>query len=345
MPSAKTQPQQQELFQIEGNILPRTQIRDISKNADYMRKVDISLIRIRPDLFNARVKPTEMPEQLWNDVLMVPDLAEKILANGGPADPILGDFRTDGLFYITNGERRFRAIWHLLNNGELYYDQDGERPISEVYVLLNPPGTTDLERKKKMYTTNENLPFTPMQRCHYFASLKKEPFNLTLDQIADEFKMSRQSIGNYILATTLPAETQEKIDSGEIKITNALGDYRKDKQKTKLPVITDDPILTAAQERKEKEEAIAQGKLRGDEDEFITQDNSKTFAGSKILPEDKGSGAIVLGADSIYVQEQTKATWKQFLNRIRVLNTSSSIDFNEDKLIERLTNEYTISVK
>ena len=355
---SKTKTQQQTLpFAIEGNLANRGAIREISKNADYMRKVDISLVRIRPDNFNARIKPIGMSEETWNLVLLIPDLADKIWANNGPADSILGDFHTDGYFYQTNGERRIRAIRHLIKTGREIYP-DGN-PVSDVLVILNPPGTTDLERKKKMYATNDNLPFTPMQKAHYFASFKAEPYNFTHEQIAEEFKVSRQTIDNYVLATTLPADVQDKIDSGEVKISNALEELRAGKKKNNHDL----ELLSPGQEYHKSEDEKEKEKLRGDEEEFDQQDNSITSAGSKGGPKEGGSGAIVVGKDSIYMNEQKKALWKQTLNRIDVLKDQISINLPEkdaqgkilsadeqgkwahNELIDRLMNEFDLTVK
>ena len=296
------------IFKIEGNVAPRIQVREISKNAEYMKKIDLSIIRIRPDEFNARIKPDSMTQEMWNHVLMIPDLADGIFANNGPAEPIIGDFHKDGNFYITNGERRYRALLHLIATGRDLYPNHTEtqpNPVKEVLVLINPPGTTDLERKVKMYATNDNLPFTPMQKAHYFASFEREPYCMTHEQIADMFKMSRQNIDNYILATTLDKSVQDQIDEGTVKITNALAELRKKKAeaKKKSSQQGDDepPIITGTLADKMEKEEKEKEKLRGDEDDFIQQDNSITFAGSKQgPPEDKSSGAVVIGKDSIY---------------------------------------------
>lgn len=357
MPKNNT-PQQEIPFSLEGNVANRNLVREISKNADYMRKVDISLIRIRPDIFNARIKPKDMSEEMWNIVLMVPDLADKILANNGPADPLLGDFHTDGYFYLTNGERRLRGMLYLLASGHIEYP-DGES-ISSVYVILNPPGTTELERRKKMYTTNDNLPFTVMQKAHYFASFTKAPYNLTHDEIGQEFKVSRQTIDNYILATELPVDVQEKLDTGEINITAALAGHRKANPKRKVASVDleSGEILTEVQERKLIEEAAAKEKIRGDEDEFIQEDNSVNFGGSKGGPKGEGSGAVVIGKDSIYMDAQKLALWKQFINRyeeskrqviaIIELGDISEVEEElvwENELASRLKNEYNLSIK
>lgn len=359
MPKDKPkQPAQQEIsFSIEGNTASREATRKIAVNVTHLHKVDISVIRIRPDQFNARIKPEALSEEMWEKILMIPTLAEQILANNGPADPIRGDFHSDGHFYITNGERRYRAIKHLLRTDNEFYPN--EDPIDTVIVLQNKPGTTDLERKKMMYTTNDNLPFTQMQKCHYFLSLSLPPFDLTQDQIAEEFKISRQSVGNYIQATTLPADIQEKIDNGEVKMSHALAELRASNKKSK-----DDgkDIDTPGQEHRKSEEEKEKEKLRGDEDEFEQEDNSITSAGSRGGPKSEGSEAHVVGKDSIYMNEQKKALWKQFLNRLDVIRAKINLSLAEspsvleatggdidgyvhNELANQLINEYNLTVK
>ncbi len=352
-------PQQVEIaFTIEGNTASREAARKIAVNVTHLHKVDISIIRIRPDNFNARVKPPTMTEEMWEKVLMIPTLAEQILANSGPADPIRGDFHTDGHFYITNGERRYRAVKHLLSIGKQFYPND--EPISTVIVLQNKPGTTDLERKKMMYVTNDNLPFTQMQKCRFFLSLSEPPYNLTQEQIGEDFRLSRATVGNYIMATTLPTDVQDKIDSGEVKMSHALAELRASNKPTK-----DDgqDIPTAGKETKEAEAAAAKEKIRGDEDEFDQRDNSVTGTGSMGGPKTEGSGAHVIGKDSIYMNEQKRALWKQALNRLDVIRNDVASNLpmrslNGDALTPeeigiwvanevaiRMMNEYNLTVK
>ncbi len=353
-------------FQIEGNVANRALVRELSTNpGDRLRNVDISLISIRPDIFNARIKPEGMLEEMWEKILMIPDLAQKIYANNGPIDPLLGDFHVDGRFYITNGERRYRAIRHLITNGKEFYSNEKDL-ISNVVVLMNPYGTTDLQRKKRMYATNDNLPFTPMQKAHYFASFTLPPYNLTHDQIGEEFKVSRQTITNYVLAASLPMDVQEKIDSGEIKITNAIAEVRKEKSDAKKKTGDEELIITGALADKQEKDAAAKGKKRGDEDEFELEDNSSGSVGGVGRPkEDNSSGSHTIGKDAIYMRQQKEALFKLFFNRYNVLFEMARklivADKPEDEedeeraaiiyqkrhehAVEKLMNEYDLTVK
>lgn len=310
-------------FIIEGNVANRNLVRELSRDpGDRLRNVDISLISIRPDVFNARIKPDHISEDLWEQMLMISDLAEKIFANNGPIDPILGDFHNNGNFYITNGERRYRAIKHLMASGKELYPNG--KNVATVEVLMNPFRTTDLQRKKRMYATNDNLPFTIMQKAHYFASFTHAPYNLSHEDIAVEFKVSRQTIDNYISAASLSAELQEKIDSGELKMTNVLGDIRKEKADAKKKSTEDEPIITGALADKQEQAEKEKEKLRGDEDEFELEDNHVGPVGGIGRPkEDSSSGAHAIGKDSIYMRQQKEALFKVFFNRYNVLSETS----------------------
>lgn len=310
-------PQPQLPFDIEGNTASRDQIRQLSTNLDHYRKVNLDIIAIRPG-HNAR-RQNGMTEELWELRLTIPDLADKIFTSNGPANPIIGDFHEDGKFYITNGERTYRALRHLVRTGRETYANG--KSVTDVTVLMNAPGTTDLQRKIKMYAANETMPFTQMEKAHFYLSLTTGPEKMTHDQIADLFHVSRQTVGNGILAATqLPQAVQDAIDTGEVKMTNALAEIRKGraeaKGKTTASNTDDEPIITGALADKLVKEEKENEKLRGDEDEFQQQDNSITFAGTKSGPaEDKSSGAIAIGKDAIYMKGQREASIKQMLNR------------------------------
>jgi ParB-like chromosome segregation protein Spo0J len=361
--------QQQELFVIEGNLASRDMLRKSgdATNVTRLYRVKLALIKIRPN-FNARQKPQWMSQEMWEQVNLIAELADKIYVNNGPVDPILGDFHKDGNFYINDGERRTLALRHLIATDRTHYP-NGE-PVDEVLVLLNPPGTTDLERKKKMHDANDNLQLTIMQKARYYQSFTLEPYNMTHDQIADMWpRLSRQTVSNYIMAALeLPQEIQDAIDSGEVKMTNALADLRKSKKKdpaTTPPASGTDeqPIITGALEEKLKKEEKDKEKLR---DEFEQQDNSVDFPGSKSGPkEDRSSNTVVLGTDTIYFQQKREAMFKQFVNRFHTLQDSArqlivpeKPSDEEDELkaadlylrrekhvLQQLMNEYDITVK
>jgi hypothetical protein len=346
----KNQPQLP--FTIEGNTATRDQVRSLSKNVDHLRKISLSQIRIRPG-FNARVQG-DIPDDLWEKILMIPELAEGIYISNGPADDIIGDFyRIDEYFYVTEGERRVRALRYLLNTKTEEHPKGRDtypngQAIDEVRVILNSPGTTDLERKVKIGTTGNKLPLTQMQWAYYYLDLKTE-FDQTSQQVADLFHVSRAKIDMYIMATELPKDVQIAIDEDKIKISNAISEYRAAKKKKDNPGLEDEttPSQEAQQRKKDKE-----GAMSGDEKDFEQQDNSvqgvSSMGGAK---EDRSSGSITIGKDSIYKDQEDTSKWKQFLNRHGVLLTDcllaaeGYVELAQTKLIERLKMEYTIQVK
>ncbi len=360
---------QKDLFALEGNEMVRKEYREISTNTEHMKKVDIAIIEIRPDQFNARVKPDWMNEDMWEQVLGIAALADGIYASNGPADAIVGDFHKDGKFYITAGERRTRAIRHLMRTERTIYPNG--QPVSAVTIVINPPGTTDVDRIRKMLNENDTLPLSIMQRAHTYKRLK-EKYELTDEQIADMFpgqRVSRQTVNNYIKAATeLDQDTQDKIDSGELKLTNVLSELRKQRPGKKKPEgqEDDEPIITGSLAEKLEKDEKNKGKIRGDEDEFEQKDNSLTFAGSKTGPkEDKSSNAIVVGQDSIYHLQQKENLFKQLINRYHVLNDNARklivperpadeedeikgaelYEKRQKHVIQQLMNEYNITVK
>lgn len=344
-------------FPLEGKTASRAVVREVSINSDHLRKIGLDLIRIRPQ-FNARIKPEGVPEDLWEKILMIPDLADGIYANNGPADPLKGDiYSVDSMFYVSDGERRLRALRHLINTDRGTYP-DGSS-VSEVVILLNPPGTTDLERTINILTTQNNLPLTPTQKGYYFKSIKDQ-YDKSSDEVAGYFGISRASVDNYIMITELSQETQDKIDSGEIKHTNAISDFRKSKKKGVLVDLESGEIVDEGDSKPTPPEP---SKGDGDENEFEEQDNSITFPGSMGGAPQGGSGAHVVGKDSIYMDKQKEALWRQFLNRLdvvskdldhnepinnaadEIMSTAEIITWKENELIIRLKNEYNLTVK
>lgn len=354
----KNKPPQQELpFILEGNTAPRQVVRSITKNADGLHKIFIDYIAIRPK-FNARIKPEGLSEELYEKSLMIPDLADAIYASNGPAEPILGDiYKGNDKFYITNGERRYRALKHLIATGRTQYPNGLE--VADVYVLLNPNGTTDLDRKRKVIATQDNLKLKPMEKAYYYLSFQTDD-GITHDQIAELLQVSRQTVDNYITATELPLDVQQKVDNDEIKLTNALSDLREQKKAAKGKKSANDANWDDEDEITPFGATLKEIKVDGDEDDFKQQDNSIPGVSSKSGPKESGSGSHVVGKDSIYMNEQKTALWKQMLNRLDIVrgDVSSNIPTDistgtpdeigiwvEKEVVIRMSNEYNLTVK
>lgn len=338
-------------FNMEERVAPRDVARKVTRACDHLRKIHLDNIRIRPG-FNAR-RQRGIPEELWEQVLGIPELADGIYASNGPADPIRGDITREGIFYQTDGERRIRAIRRLIRTGREVYPNGNL--VTDVLILLNAPGTTDLERKAMVITTNNSLPLRVMDRAYFYLSYQMDD-GMTHEEIAKLLNVSRQTVNNYINATKLPVEVQDAIDDGKVNITTALSDARKKKH-------GEDVVTPEAD--KPKAPVVDDKHKDGDEDEFEQQDNSVAGVSSRNMPEDKSSGAIVIGKDSIYVQQAKKATLKQFINRYNYLMNEArklivadkpSDEEDEEKsvvlynkreahVLDRLFNEYDVTVK
>lgn len=331
-------------FQLEGNTANRQTIRTVTKAAgDALVRVQLKNMKLRP-VFNGRIQG-DIPDDLWEKILMIPELADGIFESNGPAEPPIGDiYSVDGCFYQTEGERRIRALNHLVRTGREFYP-NGQR-VDDVLVLLNPPGTTDLQRKLKIGTTQNKLPLTTMQWAYYYKSLTVE-FKLTHAQVGEMLNISRSKVDQYILATKLQQDVQDDIDAGKKNITNEIKAMRQAKADADDDKHEKTPSEQAHDRKKDEE-----GKKSGDEDDFEQQDNSVKGVSSKGGPkEDTSSGAITIGKDAIYKNQEDDARWKQFIHRYDILHTDCALAAEGDvelmikKLTERLKMEYVLQIK
>lgn len=331
-------------FQLEGNTANREVVRSVSTPVSQMYKVALSQIKIRPG-FNARIQPEGIPDELWDKILMIPELADGIFASNGPTDPIIGDiYKVDECFYVTDGERRTRALRHLLSTGRDTYP-NGEH-VDSVMVILNPQKTTDLQRKIKIGTTQSKLDLTPMQWAYYYKSFTGDEYKLTHAQIAELLNISRSKVDQYILATKLPQDVQDDIDTSKKNITTEVNAARKAKADA-----DDEKHEKTPSEQKRDRKKDEEGNLSGDEDDFDQQDNSIKGVSSMGGPKDTSSGAITLPKDSIYKDQEDTAMWKQFINRFQVILdecliiTEGDVEKAQPKLIERLKMEFMLHRK
>ena len=329
----------------------RNAVREVSiSRAERLHIVDFSILRLRPGLnrqyFNWRLQPEGMTEELYEIKLMIPQLAEAIFNSNGPDDAIILDLK-DGLGYINGGERRFRALRYLLKTKGEQATYPNGKLIRHVEILQNPKDFTDLDRLRRIHSSDNNLKYSTIERAYGYLEMKDD-YSLTNDKIAELVGVSRQTVDNYIMATTLPKETQELIDEGKVSLSAALADFRTQKR-----IASDNPDeVLISNEKKEKDEKTANDRIRGDEDDFEQQDNSVTGLSSKGgAPEDRSSGEHVVGKDSIYKDQEKLALWKQMVNRFRVIEQKLLEDDPhnlvkiDDLLAERLKNEYNLTVK
>lgn len=198
--------------------------------------LDLDMVQLREG-FNARVKPTWMPDDQWFKELKIRELMDAYIA-GDVIPPIEGDLTADGsTFIITDGYRRFLAHTALKEEGyETFYDKEG---VWRVQVVSNPPGTTELSRMKRIITSQENIKLEPMMIARCLLRIKETQLNsegkpYTNDDLATDFHKSRQWVDNMINLNKLPEDIIIKIEQKEIAPTAALHYLAEEKKADKL---------------------------------------------------------------------------------------------------------------
>ena len=207
----------------EEDVMSQKAARGItSNNRELLVSVPFDKIKIRPN-FNWRRNRLALPENEWESKLNIEELAAGILTSGGPNDPLVGDLLKDGFFWLNEGERRYRALRMLLRQGVTHYPtKEGQtgKPIDTVEVMLNPRGTTEMDRKRKIFTSQNKMKLTPYELAFGYLSLKIDD-KLTHEEIATEFGVSRQKVDQYILAATnFTDATWQKIENGDTSISS-----------------------------------------------------------------------------------------------------------------------------
>lgn len=284
---------QQELPFTITKVATRSEVRNMKDTvtdvSDRLKKVDFSIMRIRPE-FNQRIKPDNYSEEDWEKELDIPNLANGIFISCQTADPIIGDILPDGTFLVNEGERRFRAIRYLLAQGLDTYPNG--QPVSRVEVMLNPTYFTEQDRFIRNFTSQNKKKLKPMEIA-YGALRLKEEFKMTHEAIANTYNVSRQTIDNYILATTLPKDRQQLINDKLSPLSVEIAAIRTDKKEKKEKKEKFEDNLDEDLNKKPKEkEPITEN----DDDIFKQQDNSISSSSTR-LQEDKSSNEVIYKED------------------------------------------------
>ncbi len=315
----------------------RNQVREVSlQREERLHKIDFDIIRIRPGLkrktFNWRLQREGESDVDYEIRLGIPELADGIYKSNGPHDPLIGDFK-DGLFYINGGERRYRAIRYLRETlGLVEYPNNTEKqpnPINLIEVYQNPKWFTDQDRVCRIFTSQNNLKYSPLELASGYLEMK-ELMGLSHEQIAEKLGVSRQTVDNYIKLTTLPESVQQEVDRGELPISTALAHDRQSKHKDKeaqrvLGEISDNG--TPPSWRKDKSDKDLE-----DDEIMPPQDNTKGKPASR-LQEDKGSAAIVYN-------EPEEDIWKRAIKMMSGLQEQGK---TPEYIIEELKLNFAIN--
>jgi len=287
----------------------RNDVRKVSLHREErLHWIDISILKIRPGknkkTFNWRIQKEGQSEVDYEKQLGIPELADAIYKSNGPDDAIRGDFK-DGLFWITGGERRFRAIRYIVETLGLAEYPNGEK-TTVVEIYQNPKGFTDADRRRIIFTSQNQLKYSPLEFAYGFLEVKEEE-GKTHEQIADEFGVSRQTVDNYIAVTKLDKEIQEEIEAGRLPLSTALKLDRKQKNDEKKSKSVENEIPNPPTPwRKEKSDADLEN------DELMDKQDNTVSSPSTRLQEDKSSAAIVYN-------EPEEEIWKRAIKMTSAL--------------------------
>lgn len=181
--------------------------------------VPIGQIAIR-DNFNWRIKPSEMSEEQWlysPDELDIKSLADGIFQSSGhPA--LEADMTSEGVFYVTDGFRRYHARLRLLQDGKMTFP-DGS-PVEMVEVMPNPKETTEEDRMLTIFRSQENKKLRPMEIALGLKRVK-DTFGYSNEKIAELIGKSRQYVDNKIALAEEPVEIRQAIEDGKLSPTAA----------------------------------------------------------------------------------------------------------------------------
>lgn len=186
------------------------------KVGEQLRKVAFKIIAVRPN-FNIRT--------VFDETELI-ELADNIEANG-LLDPLKGDLY-EGKFWLTDGERRFRAIQILMKRSK-----ENKERFEYVEVRPNDSYTTERQRLIYMLTSGANkTAYRPIEIARGVARLKNTKDNpndppLTNEAIGKIMGKSRQWVDMMLKLATQPDDVQEKVEAGELKATNVVASTRK----------------------------------------------------------------------------------------------------------------------
>lgn len=190
-------------------------------------RIPISRIRVTPE-WNVR--------QVFSNI---EELAADILQNGLQF-PLQGDIDAETqLFYLKDGERRFRAILMINANG-------GE--IDTVEVTPYPPKATEADKLISNLSTDKKSKYSPIEMCNGIMRLK-EKYGFTNKEIGDRLGYSRQWVDNMVLIGKNKDKYQEQLTDGGTSLNQVVKQIR---EKTKPSDEMSGIIGTAAPQKGER---------------------------------------------------------------------------------------------
>lgn len=152
----------------------------------------------------------------------IAELAEQIRnSDEGVKTPLRG-FKKDGMFVITDGHRRFKAVQYLKNK----YGIEIEVPF-----LKEKKGYTDTERFFDQILLNEGKEFSQIEKGRVVKKL--QDYGLELGEISARLGVSATAISNWLKLTEIQnKELASKIANGTVPAKVAIGKISKAKDKS-----------------------------------------------------------------------------------------------------------------
>lgn len=338
-----------------GEVLSRNKAREYKTGfAEEALYIPWHMIRLRPG-FNWR-KPA--PYQTYDDWMIqlgLEELAEGILANNGPEDPIVGDMvMEDGgpVFYINEGQRRWMAIGLLINVKNVESYPNG-KSVNQVLVRRNPTDMSDFDRVKKIHTSQSKMPLKPSEIAAGFKMvktcfLKQDGTQYTDEEIGAAYGVSRQTVGNMLKVADLAPEMLQQLDNKEISLNAAIAGTRKPRKI--VPVDEDTGEIIAGADAPEGQEALVAKLLENmGWDDHVEGFDYEIAAGGIRLIHDGTFHPFITGVSKQHITETKLADDAEMLSRVTSPKTtnqlqeklredrkeaddSMSIDFTPDKI-------------
>ena len=159
------------------------------------RPREIPLDQIDPNPFQTRSRINE-------DSLA--ELAASIAANG-VVQPILVRPQADGRFQLIAGERRWRAS-----------EIAGKKTIPAILRQVSDEQAMEITIVENLQRADLN----PMEQARAFDRLSRD-FHMTQEQMSLRTGKDRATIGNFIRLLKLPADVQNRVESGELSFGHA----------------------------------------------------------------------------------------------------------------------------
>lgn len=186
----------------------RAAIRAHSVRGEENYKVAYSKIHVRQD-HNERI--------LFGDLDWLAGNIEAV----GLINPIRVDMLQNGDCYITNGERRYRAIGILIAKGSKRFPSSD----AHIKVIINPQSFTEVDRIKiSLSENNLGKPFEPIEEAHSFAKLlgQIDPDTGKTIRAADIARMigcSKMHVTHRLALAGISEEEKQAVTDGEISAT------------------------------------------------------------------------------------------------------------------------------